>query len=142
MARPRRDGAPGAPPNKTRLTSLGVGRLVPRKGAYLVWDTLQRGLAVQVQPSGRAAYKVIYSRHGRPRWYSVGPVDGIGLAEARKMAASVMADVARGLGPQATKAAQRTSGTFQDLAERYREYAQGRNKSWAQADALVRRHLL
>src|SRR5262249_20727555 len=41
------------------------------------------------------------------------------------------------------KRAERGAGTFADLAERYVElHAKKHNKSWAQADALVRRHLL
>jgi integrase len=50
--------------------------------------------------------------------------------------------VAEGADPQAERRAARSSGTFEDLAKRYAEYAEGRNKSWRQADALVRKHLL
>jgi len=51
--------------------------------------------------------------------------------------------VAKGEDPQAEKRAQRNAGTFAELAERYREdYAKRHNKSWKQADALVRRYLL
>jgi hypothetical protein len=51
--------------------------------------------------------------------------------------------VAKGEDPQAEKRARHSAGTFAELAERYREdYAQRRNKSWKQADKLVRRYLL
>ena len=53
-------------PNKHRLNDRFVIDLQPRAGPYLVWDTLQYGLAVQVQPSGHKAFKVIYSRRGNP----------------------------------------------------------------------------
>src|SRR5262245_66450743 len=54
-----------------------------------------------------------------------------------------MQAVARGKDPPAEKRAERGAGTFADLAERYVElHAKKHNKSWAQADALVRRHLL
>jgi hypothetical protein len=54
-----------------------------------------------------------------------------------------MADrVAKGEDPQATKRAARSTGTFDDLADRYLEVSKKRNKSWKQADALVRKYLL
>jgi integrase len=53
-----------------------------------------------------------------------------------------MARVAAGEDPQAERKAERTTGTFGELAERYLVYAQKKNKSWRQADALVKRHLL
>jgi integrase len=130
------------PPNKSRLNSLTLRRLKPKAAAYLVWDNLQHGLAIQVHPSGTMAWKTIYSRQGRSRWFNIGRADAIGLADARKMAAKIMVQVAEGHDPQADRKAERNSGTFGELADRYRDYAMKKNKSWKQADALVRRHLL
>ena len=54
-----------------------------------------------------------------------------------------MLRVATGEDPQAIRAAQRAAGTFAETAARYlEEYAKKRNKSWKQADALVREPLL
>ena len=54
-----------------------------------------------------------------------------------------MLAVAEGKDPAAEKRAERGAGTFAELAERYVEqYAKKHNKSWRQADALVRRHVL
>jgi len=142
MPRPRRDGTPATAPNKAKLNDLFLKRLVLQPRAFVVWDTHQRGLAVQVQPTGHKAWKCIYAFHGRPRWYHIGDAAAIGLADARKLAANVMFEVARGFDPQAQRKAERSLGTFEDLANRYRDYAQRKNKSWRQADALVRRHLL
>ncbi len=142
MPRPRRDGMPATAPNRRKLNDLFLKRLEPQPRAFVVWDTHQRGLAVQVQPTGHKAWKCIYAFHGRPRWYHIGDAAAVGLADARKLAANVMFEVARGLDPQAQRKAERSLGTFEDLASRYREYSQRKNKSWKQADALVRRHLL
>src|SRR5438128_2124665 len=123
---------------KRRLTELSVRKLKPKTTTYLIWDTLQRGLAVRVQPTGTCAWKVIYSRHGRPRWLHLGDAGAIGLADARTLAAEAMLAVARGKDPAAEKRAERGAGTFAELAARYVEhYAKRRNKSWRQADALV-----
>jgi integrase len=135
MPRPKRAAL------KRRLTELFVRKVKPRaKAAFLVWDTLQRGLAIRVQPGGGKAWKCIYSYHGRPRWLHLGDAAAIGLADARTLAAECMLEVARGKDPAAEKRAERGAGTFADLAARYVEtYAKKRNKSWRQADALVRR---
>jgi integrase len=86
---------------------------------------------------------VIYSANGRPRWLTLGDTRAIGLSDARIMAAEVMLAVAKGGDPAAEKRAQRNRGTFAELHTRYvEEYAQKHNKSWKQADALVKRHLL
>src|SRR5262249_48529243 len=73
----------------------------------------------------------------------LGAADAIPLSDARKLAAEIMLEVARGNDPQAERKAKRMAGTFAELADRYLvEYAQKRNKSWKQADTLVRKHLL
>ena len=96
-----------------------------------------------MQPTGARAWKCIYSHHGRPRWLHLGDAGAIGLADARTLAAEAMLAVARGKDPAAEKRAERGAGTFAELAERYVEhYAKRRNKSWAQADKLIRRHAL
>jgi integrase len=54
-----------------------------------------------------------------------------------------MFQVAEGKDPVADRVAERGHGTFAELAERYlNEYAKKHNKSWKQADFLVRKYLL
>ena len=98
------------PPNKIKLNELTLQRLKPRARPYLVWNPLQHGLAISVQPSGSRAWKVIYSRHGRPRWYTIGRASAIGLSDARKLAGKIMVRVAEGEDPQADRRAERSAG--------------------------------
>jgi integrase len=128
-----------------RLTELGVRKARPEKGggAYLVWDTHQRGLALRVQPTGAKSWITVYSRRGRPRWLTLGKADAIPLSDARRLAAKCMLAVAEGADPVAERKAERGAGTFAELHQRYLDgYAKRHNKSWQQADALVRRHAL
>jgi integrase len=129
-------------PNKCRLNDLMIRRLKPKAAAFLVWDTHQRGLAIQVQPTGHKAWKCIYSHRSRPRWYHIGNAAAIGLSDARKLTSRIMFEVAQGNDPQADRKAARSSGTFEELVARYTKYAQGKNKSWEHTDKLVRRRLL
>jgi integrase len=125
---------------KQQLRELTVRQAKPEKRAYLIWDSKQSHLALRVEPTGTKAWKVIYNRHGRSRWLHLGPADSIGLADARTMAAEAMLAVAKGGDPAADKRAERGAGTFAELHTKYLEqHAKKNNKSWRQADALVRR---
>jgi hypothetical protein len=128
---------------KQKITSATVTKTRPADNPFLIWDTLQHGFALQIQPSGHRAYKVIYRYHNRPRWFHIGAADAIALDAARELAAELMLRVIKGEDPQAEKQAKRGSGTFAELADRYlEEHAKKRNKSWQQTDRLMRRHLL
>jgi integrase len=140
MARPRKDGTASRQPNRRNLTELFVRRVRPEAAPFNVGDDKERGLVLRVHPTGRRAFKYVYSR-GRPRWYHIGEV---GLDDARRMAARIKLAVAEGKDPAAERRAERGAGTFADLAARYvEEYAKKNNKSWQHTqDKLVRPHLL
>jgi hypothetical protein len=76
---------------------------------------------MQRAPAVPRAWKVIYSRHGRPRWLHLGDAGAIGLADARTLAAEAMLAVAKGKDPAAEKRAERGAGTFAELAGKYLE---------------------
>jgi integrase len=143
MPHPSRNGSPPRPAKRLKLTPPLLQKLKPEPAPYLVWDTYQRGLVLRVEPTGYRAWKVIYRHRNRPRWYHLGAANAISLADARILAAEIMLEVIRGKDPQAERKAQRTTGTFEELATRYRdEYTKKRNRSWRRADKLVRRYLL
>ena len=145
MPRPHKDGTPAKAPNKRVLSELYIQKLQRKPPARptLTWDTKQAGLALSVQPSGHISYKAIYSYHGRARWYTIGDHNKIGLAAARKLVREVLYEVAKGKDPQSERKAQRSQGTFAELATRYvEEYSKKANKSWKQADLLVKKHLV
>src|SRR5262249_5414864 len=107
MPRSRQDGSPARGPNKRRLTGAFVRTVRPDPGrVVIIWDTLQRGLALAVQPSGHRAWKCVYSLRGRgARWYTIGNAWAITLADARKLACKVMYQVAEGGDPHADRLA-------------------------------------
>jgi integrase len=143
VPRPKKDGAKAAPPRKQNFTELFVSRVRPEAAPFNAWDTKQPGLVLRVQPTGHRAFKVVYSFRGRPRWWHVGDVGRVGLSDARRMAKRVLLDVAEGKDPVAERKAERGAGTFAELAEQYvNEHAKKKNRSWRQADYLIRKHLL
>ena len=115
MPRSRRDGSPASKPNRRRL-SEGLAKTVRGDSTRVVvyWDTLQRGLALAVQPSGHRAYKCVYTIRGRgARWYHLGNARAISLADARKLAGRIMVAVAEGGDPHADRLALRGRGSFE-----------------------------
>jgi integrase len=114
-----------------------------------VWDAGRKGLGLIVQPSGHKSWTYVYSRHGDPQWVTIGTAvdsDGtkaIPLKDARNLATEIMVQVAQGRDPVSERRAKRTADTFQVLAQKYiDEHAREKNRSWEQAAALVKKHLL
>ncbi len=141
--RPHRDGTPARAPNRRNLTDLYVNKVNPQDRPFLTWDAKTDGLALAVYPTGTKSWKLVYRHNGQPRWFTIGKATTIGLADARKLARRLALRVAEGEDPQAERKAERTAGTFTELATQYVEqYASKRNRSWKQADALVRKYLL
>ncbi len=128
---------------RINFTDTNVSELsVLAAAKYEVRDTKLPGLCVRVEASGRKTFYFVYSVRGRARWYRIGPA-AMGAAEARKVARELIGDVARGRDPQAERTAERGGATFEQLHKRYlEEHAKKRNKSWKQAEALIKRHVI
>jgi len=141
MPRPTRYGLPARPACKRNLTELFVRRVKAEGGMPMnVWDANTRGLVLKVQPSGHRAFYFQYTHRGHKQWYHLGLVP---LSDARRMALKLRVAVAEGRDPHAERQADRGADTFAELARRYlEEHAKRRNKSWPQADRLVRTYLL
>ena len=145
MPRPQRDGTAARSPNRRKLSDAFVKIVRPDPDRIVVvWDTLQRGLALRVQPTGHLAWKCVYTIRGRgPRWYHLGDARAISLTDARRLASKIMYQVAEGGDPHGDRLALRGRGSFEQVAGRYlEEHAKKKNKSWRQADALVSKYLL
>lgn len=129
--------------NKRRLNERLLRTVKPLSKAFLIWDELTRGLVLEVYPSNRRAFKFIYNFHGRTRWFTIGDATALPLSEARIRARALRTQVDQGIDPQAIRKAERSKGTFEELACRYvEEHAKNKNKSWRQAERLIRRYAL
>jgi integrase len=113
-----------------------------RANKYEVWDEKVKPLCIRVLPNGTKTFFYVYSFCSRTRWYRIGPLT-IGIKEARRQAVQLIARVARDEDPQAKRMAERGAGTFAELHQRYlEEWAKRHNKSWQQADRLIRVYVL
>src|SRR5262245_50434545 len=120
MPRPKKDGTPAREPRKVKLSDALVRRVrADPERAQSHWDTHQRGLCLIVQPSGHKSWKCVYSQRGRAHWFHIGDATAVTLADARRLASQIMYEVAQGRDPLAERRAERTKGTFGELAQRY-----------------------
>lgn len=69
----------------------------------LVFDDEQRGLAVRITAGGGKSYLCQYSLHGRKWRIPLGACQALSLARARRAAAAILGDVARGVNPFAER---------------------------------------
>jgi len=135
MPRPLRD--------RRRLTDRFIRSLIPDPNRpTLYYDADQRGLVLIVHPSARKSFSAYYRCGGRARWLRIGDAS-IGVDEARGHVVRVLCQVAEGRDPAAERRADRRADTFAALHASYVElHARRRNRSWRQADALIRAHVL
>ncbi|MCZ6454651.1 MAG: Arm DNA-binding domain-containing protein [Alphaproteobacteria bacterium] len=128
-------------PNRRKLTPLLVDKVAPGERRKRIWDTDAPGLVLQVEPSGSRTWYAYYRRNGRPRWYRLGAVGGLGLSAARDVVRRLNARLVldTGYDPQAEKVASRMQGKLTELVERYVADHLDNLKSGDQGAYLLRR---
>lgn len=85
-------------------------------------DSTTKGLALRVRPSGSKTFFVMARPRGvaaRPVRATIGPFPTVTLAEARRRAAAILGDLAKGEDPTQAGRRHRKAPTFADLSERW-----------------------
>ncbi len=88
---------------KVRLRESRIEALEPRKSPYDVRDTELKGFGVRVLPSGTKRFFIHSQREGRRLWKTVGDASSMGLDEARRQAAELLAAIRRDETPALTE---------------------------------------
>lgn len=103
------------------LTDLEIKGLRPKASRYLVTD--ERGLALEVMPSGGMSWRYRYRLNGKLEKVALGPYPALGLKAARAKRDEMAAAVAQGESPaqqkQLRKVALSAATTVQEFGERY-----------------------
>ncbi|MCZ6772776.1 MAG: tyrosine-type recombinase/integrase, partial [Proteobacteria bacterium] len=113
-----------------KLTQAFVSRLAPSDRDVFRWDSELPGFGVRVKPSGVRSFLVQYrNAGGRSKRLTVGRHGVLTPEEARREARLVLAAVAKGEDPAASRVARRDAATVAELCERYlREHAEPHKK--------------
>ena len=127
-------------PTKSKLTDRRVQNLKPTGRTTIVWDAVQRGLGLRIQPTGHKSWVVVYRHNRKPRWLTF-PL--VSVRAAREKAVEVTLAVMRGQDPAPEKENAGSTRNFSTVAQRYvEEHAKLKNKSWKHASKLVQRYLI
>ncbi len=100
------------------ITKRTVDSLKPGDKDVLVWDTTLAGFGLKVTPTGSKIYVLQYRREGRVRRYTIGPHGQWTPDTARKQAAILLGQLAKGTDP-ADEKAKHDGLTVAQLATRY-----------------------
>jgi integrase len=114
------------------LTTKAVENFKPGSDRYEVPDGGCRGLYCIVQSSGAKSWAIRFRLEGKPCKHTLGSWPAVSLADARRLAATAMAQVAQGVDPSAEKrlakikAVERSRDTIDRLATQYLEWQRKR----------------
>lgn len=113
-----------------------------RKTDY--FDTRLTGFLLEVrQTGGKTYYQRYRDDHGRERQYKIGSADILTLAEARKKARSIAAQVLLGEDPQRHRQELRAMPTLSSFVQTsYLPFAKDVKRSWKTDETLLRLHIL
>ncbi len=99
-----------------KLTKRAVDAAAPKATAYFLWCGQLAGFGVRILPSGRKVFYVDYRIRGVRKRKALGVHGKITTEEARKLALSILGDVAKGKDPVA---ARRGALTVAALCDQY-----------------------
>ncbi len=122
---------PGVSTMPTRqLTTKFVHSLRPETKRVTINDARQSGLQLIIYPSGKKSY-VLYKRvGGQPQRIYLANASEITPRDARRLAKSMLHDIAMGVDPLARRRQERSERTVDDLWSEWLEYAMAMKKSW------------
>ena len=133
---------------RRRITKRVVDSLKPGEREYIVWDTDLPGFGARVRPSGKIGYLLKYrvggGRTGTPRKPKIGTHGPITADEARTIAKTWLAEVAKGGDPGGDRMARREAPTVSAFADQYLEgHVADHNKASTARELkrLVERHI-
>jgi len=124
------------------LSDAGVAALKPRAARYAFPDPELRGHLIRIQPSGAKSYvAVTRDPAGKQVWVTIGPVDLIGIDEAREKAREAIKRTQAGKPAVETPA---KADTFGDVVADWRARHLERNglRAAREINRLLDRHIL
>ena len=116
----------------------------PGQRKFELFDTDCKGLSTEIRQSGGKTYYLRYrDQRGRIRQQKLGDVRDISLAQAKKVANKLRAQIAMGIDPAEERLARRSAPTLgQFVEEQYLPYVKTYKRSWATDVSVLKNHLL
>jgi len=116
---------------------------IPEKGKRAYYrDTQEKGLVLDVRPSGSKSFYLYKKIDGRPERIFLGQYPDLKIPQARRNAAIKKGEIAKGINPQEEKRQIRAEITFGDFFQDYMErYSKLQKKSWKYDEREVNKYL-
>lgn len=94
--------------DRLKLTEQRIAGLPkPARGVAYTYDTVAPSLAVRVTAAGARSFVIVKKINGRARRLTLGRFPALRLDDARQAAHSIAGELARGIGPIASRKAAR-----------------------------------
>lgn len=128
----------------THLTEAVIAQLTcpPGRQHWVVYDTLQCGLYVDVQRSGRMAYRLRYRTEGRNRYLTLGDARVITLEEGRAEARLALRKIRVGADPRAVLLPGSGPTIERFYIDHYLPYIKTYKRSWKTDETIIRVHIV
>jgi len=127
-----------------RLSEAVVQQLrYPQERSHMeVFDLQIRGLYVDVQRSGRMAYRLRYTQEGVKRHITLGDARVITLDEARQDARARLRQLRTGTDPQSDLLTPNAVTIEEFFVDQYLPYVKTYKRSWGTDESMIRNHIL
>jgi len=97
------------------------------------------GLLLEVRPSGTSTYFLRYKSDGRTKYVNLGFSSAVSLADARKKAKALKAEISLGADPRGEENARKEVPTYSEFFEKhYLPHAKQHKRSWKRDEELYR----
>lgn len=115
----------------------------PQGRAHIeVFDTLMKGLYVDVLANGRMAFRVRYRQDGKKRGHTLGDSRLLTVAEARDLARTALRKVIAGGDPKAVDFPIDGPTIEHFYTQQYLPYVKSYKRSWDTDETMIRNHLV
>jgi len=107
-----------------------------------IFDTLMRGLYVDVLANGRMAFRVRYRQDGKKRGHTLGNARLLTVAEARDLARTALRKVIAGGDPKAVDQPIDGPTIAHFYTQQYLPFVKSYKRSWDTDETMIRNHLV
>lgn len=114
----------------------------PVRAHLEVFDTLMRGLYVDVLANGRMAFRVRYRQDGKKRVHTLGNARLLTVAEARDLARTALRKVIAGGDPKAVDLPIDGPTIAHFFTQQYLPFVKSYKRSWDTDETMIRNHLV
>jgi integrase len=128
------------------LTDMAIRNVaLPERGQVEIWDSRIAGFGIRVSAQGTKSFVLVYRFQRKSRRLTLGRYPTLSLADARKMAAQALRQLALGSDPASDRIQKQaenpslTPSVVDAVDEYIDKYARPKNKDWATTRDILRR---